>query len=261
MALSTLRNDLEGSESPLALFEANQPWPPVDPDTYSSQFQEAYWQKSRAKTILRYIFGKSRNKKMRTLYNAARPFRVIGGVSNSEINLLQLARGPQAKMALVSMWLTEFVIREFMHGSQGKVPPPIMSRVFQLISDGMVGYHQARKIACVPFPFPHAQMTSLFIVVIMFIIPILMIDYCHNPNFAIVLNFLTVLIFTGLHEVARELENPFQNAPNDIPLNYIQAQFNEAIISTFSGFHPDSWWEVPSSNTPEESESVPNLDG
>ena len=81
-----------------------------------------------------------------------------------------------------------------------------------------------------------------------------MIDYCNNPSFAIVINFLTVLVFSGLHEVARELENPFQNAPNDIPLNNFQAQYNEAVITCCSGFHPDSWWEVPPPNIPEESE-------
>jgi len=70
-----------------------------------------------------------------------------------------------------------------------------------------------------------------------------------------------VLVFTGLHEVARELESPFLNAPNDIPLNNIQAQFNEAVITTFSGFHPDSWWEVPPTIIPEEPESESHLDG
>lgn len=145
------------------------------------------------------------------------------------------------------MWLNEFLIREFMHGSAGRVPPPILSRTFQLISDGMTDYNQALKIAYIPFPFVHAQITSIFIVFIMFIIPMLLLDYCESAPFAIVLNFLTVLVFTGLHEVSRELENPFQNVPNDIPLNNFQAQFNEAVIATFSGFHPDSWFEVPQS--------------
>ena len=47
-----------------------------------------------------------------------------------------------------------------------------------------------------------------------------------------------------LHEVARELESPFINAPNDIPCNYFQAQFNEALMTTFTGYHPDAYWEV-----------------
>ena len=63
------------------------------------------------------------------------------------------------------------------------------------------------------------------------------------------MNFFTVMCFVGLHEVAKELENPFKNAPNDTPLNNFQAQFNEAIISVFSGFHPDSWWEVVNEST------------
>jgi len=47
----------------------------------------------------------------------------------------------------------------------------------------------------------------------------------------------------GLHEVARELENPFSNAPNDLPLTTFQAQFNEALVTVYAGFHPDSWYE------------------
>lgn len=110
-------------------------------------------------------------------------------------------------------------------------------------------YNQARKIAYVPFPFPHAQITSLFVLVIcLFMIPTLLYSYVNNVIFGCVLNFLTVLCFAGLHEVARELENPFQNVPNDLPLTTFQAQFNESLLCMYSGFHPDSWWELPSDN-------------
>ena len=88
----------------------------------------------------------------RTLYNAARPFRVIGGVSDAEIEFLQAARGPLAKVALCSMWLQEFITREYMAGSTGKVAPPILSRLYQFTSDGMIGYNQARKVTYIPFP-------------------------------------------------------------------------------------------------------------
>ena len=47
----------------------------------------------------------------------------------------------------------------------------------------------------------------------------------------------------GLHEVARELENPFRNAPNDVPLCTLLAFYNEALITTFAGFHPDAYWD------------------
>lgn len=45
-------------------------------------------------------------------------------------------------------------------------------------------------------------------------------------------------------KVARELESPFFNVPNDLPLNNFQAQFNEALLAMFAGYHPDAFWEV-----------------
>ena len=45
--------------------------------------------------------------------------------------------------------------------------------------------------------------------------------------------------------VARELENPFTSVPNDLPLPTIQVEFNEALVSMFAGYNPDSWWELP----------------
>jgi hypothetical protein len=32
--------------------------------------------------------------------------------------------------------------------------------------------------------------------------------------------------------------------PNDIPLTSFQAQFNESLVTSYSGFHPDAWWEI-----------------
>jgi len=54
---------------------------------------------------------------------------------------------------------------------------------------------------------------------------------------------LTVTCLAGLHEVSRELENPFKNIPNEIPLVTLQAMFNEALITLFSGYHPDHFWD------------------
>ena len=247
VAMSTLRNDMEEAESPLIEFVPGKPWPHVDPDAYSADIRKGWSRSARPwKTLIRYLCGVSRTEKSRTLYNAARPFRVIGNVSDAEIELLQAARGPQAKVALCSMWLQEFLSREYMSGSTGKVAPPIISRLYQFISDGMTGYNQARKVAYIPFPFPHAQITTLFVLVIVGFIPVLMLTYLADPVFGFLLNLVTVMCFAGLHEVARELENPFQNVPNDIPLNNFQAQFNEGLMVMFFGYHPDAYWKSQS---------------
>ena len=93
------------------------------------------------------------------------------------------------------MWLQEFISRESMKGSTGKMGRPILSRLYHFISDGMVGYNQSRKIAYVDFPFPSAQLTILFILVIIFVFPLLHFSYVNNLPFACVLNFSTVACF------------------------------------------------------------------
>ena len=160
---------------------------------FGKAISHSHWPFHRARiwTVLQYLFGRSRTGASRTLYNAARPFRVIGGVSDSEIQMLQAARGPSAKVALCSMWLQEFISREYMAGSTGGVAPPIISRLYQFISDGNLGYNQARKIAYIPFPFPHAQITSLFILVVVAFIPILMLTFVTNEWLGVVLNIVT----------------------------------------------------------------------
>jgi predicted membrane chloride channel (bestrophin family) len=154
-----------------------------------------------------------------------------------------------AKVALCFMWLQEFISREYLAGSTGQVAAPIISRLYQFCSDGMLGYNQARKIAYTPFPFPHAQITSLIVLSAVGLMPVLMLCFVDNAILAFFLNLITVMSFTGLHEVARELESPFKNVPNDIPLNNFQGQFNEALMTMFSGFHPDAYWHVRTTAT------------
>eukprot|EP00957_Ditylum_brightwellii_P173414 13203939-Ditylum_brightwellii.AAC.1 len=87
-----------------------------------------------------------RTPEMRTKYNASRPLLVIGGVSENEIAFLQRAKGPSAKVTLAWNWLSEFIMREHLAGTLGNIGPPIVSRIIQFLSDGMIYYNHARKI-------------------------------------------------------------------------------------------------------------------
>jgi hypothetical protein len=239
VAFSTLRSDIEGTEAPLDLYEAGSPWPEVDPDKLRRG--KGTW--VAIKDTLRFLSGFDRTPAMRTAHNASRPLPVMGGVSDNEIAFLQRARGPSAKVNLAWSWLSEFIIREHLNGSLGDVAPPIISRLIQFLSDGMISYNHARKTMFIPFPFPHAQISAFFVFTIMFAIPILMDEYASNYYIGGILTFLTVVCLAGLHEVSRELENPFRNVPNEIPLVTFQAMFNEALITLYAGYHPDHYWD------------------
>ena len=58
-------------------------------------------------------------------------------------------------------------------------------------------YNQARKIAYNPFPFPHSQLTTLFTLAMLIVVPILLLSFIHNVFVAIVFNELIVLILVG----------------------------------------------------------------
>lgn len=151
--------------------------------------------------------------------------------------------GPSAKTQLCWNWISEFIIREHLAGRTGAVGPPIISRIIQFLGDGMIFYNHARKIMFIPFPFPHAQLSVFFVLVMLFAVPLLMVEYTGALWLGALLCFFTVTCLAGLHEVARELENPFRNVPNDIPVCTLQAMYNEALLTMFAGYHPDSFWD------------------
>ena len=258
-------------ESPLEAYIPGQPWPEADPVQLSKEVKAQAYHGGRIRRNGRYLLGMDQTKRARTIYNAARPMLVLGGVSDNEIAFLQRARGPYAKTQLVWSWLSDFIVREHMAGSMGKVSicvvfgprrgtsrlpvphhrpvfpfqvgPPIVSRIIQFLSDGILYYNHARKIMFTPFPFPHAQLSAFFVLMAMIAIPFLMNQYANEVWLGAALSFLTVTCLAGLHEVARELENPFRNAPNDVPLCTLLAFYNEALVTMFAGFHPDAYWD------------------
>ena len=193
VALSTLRNDMEEAESPLTTYYPGKPWPPVDPDDLDDETRNRYGEEHTLARWIYFCLGLDRSTKHRTLYNAARPFGVLGGVSDEEISRIQKARGPAAKVYLCTMWLQEFITREYMAGSTGRTAPPILSRLYQFISDGTVGYNNARKVAYIPYPFVNAQITIFFLVAIALIFPLLLYSYVNHLLFGCFLNFIIVM--------------------------------------------------------------------
>ena len=213
VALSTLRHDMEDAEPPLGVYVPGMKWPAADPQDLPLDVKRMAEGGIFGGVLrnLRYTLGMDQTIRSRTTYNAARPMLVLGGVSDNEIAYLMRARGPYARTQLVWSWLSDFMLRESMAGSMGDVAPPIISRLFQFMSDGMTFYNHALKITYIPFPFPHAQLSAFFVLMMVVAIPFLMDQYANHAWLGAMLTFLTVTCLAGLHEVARELETPFRS--------------------------------------------------
>jgi len=255
VAMASLRHDVEGSPSPLCAYRENLPLPPYncqhykeppvddnddDVDDASVIQKQCFAWYYRLRDLFYFLAGLDSSPKQRTLYNAGRPFSVLGGISEAEAVRLQMARGPMAQVALCQLWLKEFIAREHLQGSTGATPPPTISRVFRFMSEGIAAYHHCRNVAYAPFPFVHEQLTRFFTFVVVFCFPCLYVGFVNTKFLAFSMNFVTMLCFQGIYEVARELSNPYHTVPNDLPLNLFHAQFNESLRTLLTGFHPDS---------------------
>merc|ERR1712118_507726 len=119
---------------------------------------------------------------------------------------------------VISHWVCQMIARMRMDGWID-AHPAIVSRIFQELSNGTLGYSQAVKVSLIPFPFPYAQMLAVLLIGFMFLFP-MMVCYL-NPKdkiFSPLLSFVGVLGLWSLNELAVELEMPFGDDENDLPL-------------------------------------------
>jgi hypothetical protein len=90
VALSTLRNDIDIATTPIIPYIPGVKWPDVDPDNLPRETKQQYGDGNVCMRWLYFCLGLNRSAKRRTLYNAARPFGVLGGVSDNEIHMPRL---------------------------------------------------------------------------------------------------------------------------------------------------------------------------
>lgn len=105
------------------------------------------------------------------------------------------------------------------------IAPPIQSRVYQDLSEGMLGFHQAMKLADIPFPFPFAQSISLLLAFFAVLAPVYIMTLTRSLIAGPILAFMLFDCVCSFNELAKELENPFGKSVNDLPLLDFHSRF------------------------------------
>jgi len=122
------------------------------------------------------------------------------------------------------------------------VSGPEMTRMWKTLTDGHAGYMQARKIADTPFPFPHAQIIMLGLLMFAFFCPVICVAYLDSWWMLCAVNFVCVWSFYSMNEVCRELEDPFTYDPNDLPLVQLAHEFNERMLAVLHGVRVNTYY-------------------
>lgn len=146
---------------------------------------------------------------------------------------LMAVRDSQAKVELIFQWIQTLVVDNIKTGVLS-IPPPILSRSFQEIANGMVAFHDAMKISQIPFPFPYAQTCDFLLMLHWMVIPFLVSQWCKEAVWAFVFSFIQVFILWVLNMIAVELENPFGHDANDIDGREMQHEMNALLLLLMS---------------------------
>jgi len=119
------------------------------------------------------------------------------------------------------------------------IPAPIVSRPYQELSQGLLGFSQACKMADFPFPSPFAQLLEWLLVAYTFFIPLFATVFTGSVALAPFLAFLATLTFWTLTSISRVLENPFADGPNQLPVIDMHERFVDMLRSVYHTRRPE----------------------
>jgi len=129
---------------------------------------------------------------------------------------------------MVFTWVQDTLIRRLGYGGLA-VPAPIATRLFQELSNGMLGYNNAAKIHDTPFPFPYAQLITLALAILTLTCGFVMNCFVKSAWWAAVFTFVAIAGYYAINEVAIELEDPFGDDANDLPMGSYQRDYNNRL--------------------------------
>eukprot|EP00930_Biecheleria_cincta_P000640 TRINITY_DN10144_c0_g1_i1.p1 TRINITY_DN10144_c0_g1~~TRINITY_DN10144_c0_g1_i1.p1 ORF type:complete len:600 (-),score=99.87 TRINITY_DN10144_c0_g1_i1:151-1950(-) len=144
-------------------------------------------------------------------------------------SLKYLARAPE-KTLVILQWIQQLLVQNHRAGVLD-VAPPILTRAFQELSNGIVSIVDAQKITDVLFPFPYAQMVAVMLIGNAILTPFVLATVMDSITWCAVLNFISVMFFCCINYIAAEIEMPFGDDPNDLPLPQMMKSLNSALIS------------------------------
>jgi len=157
------------------------------------------------------------------------PYEVIGDFSKQETLELTNCDHP---IALVALWITEELTLATLN-SDITVPAPIVARAYQEISNGLIAYKSAYLYAWIPFPFAYAQLVALFMLLLLCFLPYYITSFSDSSLQSLIVTPLqagmAVLAYQGIVSTATELEQPFGDDANDLPMRDMQIMYLERL--------------------------------
>jgi len=176
-------------------------------------------------------------KRMKQVFKQQK-LRVLGGLGPHERQALEMECNGrpfsgEARVAMVEGWFMRRLLarQKFEQGESAATSPPILSRLYQVISDGGLWFSHASKIAITPFPFPYHNLIAILLWTYTFCVPFLVNGLIMDTGGRGITTFLAVFAYHSLAKVGDNLEDPYSPYdPNELPLPEIQDSVNIRLL-------------------------------
>lgn len=133
------------------------------------------------------------------------------------------------KLDVITQWIQKLIVMKMEDGVL-PIPPPVISRVFQELSNGIVDLNNAQKLTDILFPFPYAQMVTTMLLIATVFTPVIAGTVISNTMWAACLTFVWVFSFWSINYIAAEIELPFGDDANDLPVAELQRHMNKSLM-------------------------------
>lgn len=142
---------------------------------------------------------------------------------------LDYLQGVNDRCEILLQWVQRLVV-EATSENVISVAPPIISRVFQELSNGIVDLNNVRKIKEIPFPFPYAQLMTWLLLIHFGVTPVIASQAIASKAWASVMCFFVTSSLWSLLYIAHQIDQPFGNDDNDLPIDAMQRDFNRSLL-------------------------------
>ena len=153
--------------------------------------------------------------------------------TKSLVNIRRVALNREHLPILIFQWLHNLIVDNISTGVLS-IPPPLLTRVFRAMTESMLSYHEARKYADTPFPFPYTAGIEIVLTVHFILTPLFVCLWTTSAIAMCVLTFVLLFPMWLLHLVPNELENPFEPDYNGLDTRELQEELNEFLTAILS---------------------------
>lgn len=167
------------------------------------------------------------------------------GISRTSLEHLDKNQ-PRERCLIILQWIQRLIMDAYADKTL-IVEPPILSRVFQELAQGIVNVTDAEKLSSISFPFPYAQMLTIMLVAASIITPCFAGLLMNSVLWAVILSFLSIFALWSINDIAAEIECPFGDDTNDLPIDEVQVDMNnllkillQDLTQVVPSFHPEA---------------------